>query len=29
MVGKYLRIKLGNKYTKEINDCANEVLNKG
>jgi len=29
MVGKYLGIKLDNKYTKEINDPANEVLNKG
>ena len=29
MVGKYLGIKLGNKYIKEINDRANEVLNKG
>ena len=28
MVGKYLGIKLGNKYTKEINDCVNEVLEK-
>ena len=29
MVRKYLGIKLGNKYTKEINDRANEVMNKG